>query len=57
MTQFRRLLACLLVSSLAACTKAELDPADSEPVRLDQDPWERVGATIAKKPVPAVPAR
>lgn len=53
MTPLRRLLLCLLVLSLAACTKAEPDPSDSEPVRLDQDPWERVGATIAKKPVAA----
>lgn len=44
-----RLLLCVLALSLSACTKAQPDLADAEPIKPDQDPWERVGSTLAKK--------
>ena len=44
-----RLLLCAFALSLTACTKAQPDLADAEPIRPDQDPWERVGTTMAKK--------
>ena len=49
MTPFRRLLLCALTLFLAACSQAHPDLADSEPIKPDLDPWERVGSTMAKK--------
>lgn len=41
-----RVVMFFVLAVLAGCAQA---PADSDPIRADQDPWERVGTTIAKK--------
>lgn len=51
MTSVRRLLLCALAATvLAACSQnAAPDLADADPIKPDQDPWERIGANMAKK--------
>jgi hypothetical protein len=41
---------CALAALLSACAQqTQPDIADTEPIKPDQDPWERVGTTMAKK--------
>jgi len=51
MTSLRHLLLCVFAAAaLCACSQnAAPDLADADPIKPDQDPWERVGANMAKK--------
>lgn len=47
MPPLRRLMLACLLSIFGGC--AAQVPPDTDPIRPDQDPWERVGSSLARK--------